>query len=284
MKCNITDLSNYANAILRGNYDASIHSVYNKTINLIFGKKLLAIQVSRSPLSPISLITNITENELFSMHIDHSDQVNILSDGLKINSHFFVFKKAQIHDLELKTVLTTLELNNLKKQITTMISASENLGGFEAISNNSPLVEVTPILKVAKSHMNACLNLLNKQCYDDAAKEIVKLIGLGIGLTPSGDDFLCGLLAGMHLLKRTAASIAFEAAVQKKVYQSLKKTNDISAAFLEATLNNNYSYAVKMLTTNVSYQDIYQAFCSIGHSSGIDTLCGIQFVLDSFVK
>ncbi|OYP55145.1 hypothetical protein CG709_01490 [Lachnotalea glycerini] len=132
--------------------------------------------------------------------------------------------------------------------------------------------------------MNACLNLLNKQCYDDAAKEIVKLIGLGIGLTPSGDDFLCGLLAGMHLLKRTAASIAFEAAVQKKIYQSRKKTNDISAAFLEATLNNNYSYAVKMLTTSVSYQDIYQAFCSIGHSSGIDTLCGIQFVLDSFVK
>ena len=72
MQIMITDLSLYAKTILEQhsswtvhsvyrNSSWTVHSVYRKTINLQSGDLLLALQTAGSPLSPISLITDLSE-------------------------------------------------------------------------------------------------------------------------------------------------------------------------------------------------------------------------------
>ena len=65
----------------------------------------------------------------------------------------------------------------------------------------------------------------------DAASELNRMIGLGIGLTPSGDDFLCGILAGFILSGHQ--DHLFFRSLRKQIAENLDRTNELSGAFLQ---------------------------------------------------
>ena len=64
-----------------------------------------------------------------------------------------------------------------------------------------------------------------------AAPPPVDLLGLGPGLTPSGDDLLCGLLVALHATRQIEAARDFAAAIAKVVRCA---TSPLSGAFLRA--------------------------------------------------
>ena len=65
----ITRTSQYAFDFLNRHRRGAVHSVYKKTINLEMDGQLLAMQVSGSPLSPLSLITDQTAESLDNLVI-----------------------------------------------------------------------------------------------------------------------------------------------------------------------------------------------------------------------
>lgn len=103
-----------------------------------------------------------------------------------------------------------------------------------------------------------------------------ELIGLGVGLTPSGDDFLCGVLAGLYIQGKEFSEFAYR--LRDNIRKNLHRTNDISAAFLSCAMDGHFSHAVNELWNNPSTEQISKMFHEIGHSSGMDTLCGIYFL------
>ena len=62
----ITHTSTYADNILCQCSSGIVHSVYNKTINIQTEGQLLALQSAASPLSPVSLVTNLEQEDLAS--------------------------------------------------------------------------------------------------------------------------------------------------------------------------------------------------------------------------
>ena len=138
------------------------------------------------------------------------------------------------------------------------------------------------IINAAKNKINNCTNELLNKNYENAANELSSLIGLGIGLTPSGDDFLCGVLAGF--IFDNLENYSFVKLLKNKIKDNLKNTNDISGAFLNCALDNNFSSPVLNLPYFKSSNEIYENFKKIGHSSGIDTLCGIYYCLNTISK
>ena len=100
----------------------------------------------------------------------------------------------------------------------------------------------------------------------------VKLIGLGRGLTPSGDDFLCGFLAVLNALGVLAVSL------REVIYDNLDRTNHISAAYISAVLGRRYfsvyDSAVRAIYSDGDFKGDVDFVLSMGASSGTDTLCG----------
>ena len=133
--------------------------------------------------------------------------------------------------------------------------------------------EYSLILAAARSRILQCSECLEQHLYGDAAKHLAGLIGLGIGLTPSGDDFLCGVLAGLIL--RGEENHPFAHALCREITSRRFDTNDISRAFLDCSVQHHFSLAVNSLTDLPSADRILNVFSDIGHSSGIDTLCGV---------
>ena len=60
----ITDTSDYLNELLSGETSGTVHSVYRKTIKLIYWWNTGSLTAKGSPISPISLITTLTSEKM----------------------------------------------------------------------------------------------------------------------------------------------------------------------------------------------------------------------------
>jgi Protein of unknown function (DUF2877) len=108
--------------------------------------------------------------------------------------------------------------------------------------------------------------------FDGAAQ----MAGLGAGLTPSGDDFLCGV---MTMLWATWPSP--ENAASAILAAATGRTTTLSHAFMTAAAHGHVSVAWKDLllccerrNLHSNLQQSLDAVLAHGHSSGADTLAG----------
>lgn len=109
--------------------------------------------------------------------------------------------------------------------------------------------------------------------FDKTAAE--KLIGLGRGLTPSGDDFLCGFFT---CLAAAGALSAKADACRRHVLAHLDRTSAISGAYLRRALEGEYFTVYAAAARAALSAEPFEADCDflfqMGASSGTDTLLG----------
>jgi hypothetical protein len=99
----------------------------------------------------------------------------------------------------------------------------------------------------------------------------VRLIrGCGEGLTPSGDDFLCGMMLACRLRRKSALA--------PKILENARGQNPVSNAFLEMAAQGRVNAAVKKFLQSPSDARVGKV-CDFGHNSGADLLCGLLFGL-----
>jgi Protein of unknown function (DUF2877) len=148
-----------------------------------------------------------------------------------------------------------------------------------------------PIARAAAAPRDYLAQLLSAgpaaaQAAPDAAR-IAPLIGLGPGLTPSGDDFLGGLLVALALVGRRA--------LRDRLWQALgsaiaERTTDISRAHLAAAaegLAGAQLHGALNAILRGAGADV-EAACAalgrVGHTSGWDALAGALLVLEVTAK
>jgi hypothetical protein len=113
----------------------------------------------------------------------------------------------------------------------------------------------------------------------------VDLLGLGPGLTPSGDDLLCGMLVALHAVGEIDMAHALYAEIARAAPTS---TSPISAAFLRAAAEGLgceplHAAIAAILEGQVeALAGRVEALGRIGHTSGWDALAGALLVLQAF--
>lgn len=315
----ILQTSEYSRKILSGNEHGIVHSVYRKTINLQFNGQLLALQSKDSPLSPISLITELTEDEMETLALTSGMPVTILHScntpycipaksrtaadaavpaiHIQLKQNLILsLETAEFSDLLLSCSLSEESLQSIEKLCLETLRL-RSTGSFELLFTAREKAMDILFLKAADLRLTAAETALKNQNWQKAADSLCGLIGLGLGLTPGGDDFLCGVLAGLilcgispfqlynsqpctdSLLRLPLTAHPFTCVLTTQLQNHLCNTNDISAAFLHCALKGQFSLAVNLLPKLKTSYEILSVFSEIGHSSGTDTLCGIYFIL-----
>ena len=124
--------------------------------------------------------------------------------------------------------------------------------------------------------------LLERDTPEVPPGSITKLVGLGPGLTPSGDDFLVGMLVVLSL----AGRFDLVAAVDQMIRPTLAEgTGPISRLHLAAALDGESSERFHAMVNAVLVGDRYAlesqlvSISQVGHCSGWDTLAGAVMVL-----
>jgi hypothetical protein len=112
---------------------------------------------------------------------------------------------------------------------------------------------------------------------------VAALVGAGMGLTPSGDDALCGVLLGLRLAGRAPLRRILWAAVAPR----LGSTTSLSAALLtEAAAGYAVPEVARLLAALAAgdqdgVRTAALAVRTIGHTSGRDLLGGLVGALDA---
>jgi Protein of unknown function (DUF2877) len=109
------------------------------------------------------------------------------------------------------------------------------------------------------------------------------LIGFGYGLTPGGDDFLVGFLAGLRIMVgNNKERKEYLSSLGKMVIRLSNRTNDISRTYLFHAVRGQVSSRLATLAHAISggmnSVDILQATESamqVGHSSGVEMVNGL---------
>ncbi len=113
------------------------------------------------------------------------------------------------------------------------------------------------------------------------------LIGLGTGLTPSGDDILLGYLAGLWCFaKGKKDRLDFLSALGETTIRLSNGTNDISRTYLYHAAHGyvsnrlyNLAYAICAGLDSQRVCDYAEAAMQAGHTSGMDAVTGLLFGL-----
>ena len=113
----------------------------------------------------------------------------------------------------------------------------------------------------------------------DAAQ---KMIGLGPGVTPTGDDILLGYLAGLwSTAGEDKENLAFIERSGKAVSQLTAQTNEISRTYLYHAIHGQFSSSLINLLDAIDHGDEKQILIAtkdalrVGHSSGMDSVTGL---------
>jgi hypothetical protein len=112
---------------------------------------------------------------------------------------------------------------------------------------------------------------------------IAALVGLGPGLTPAGDDFLCGLLAAATAADASGALVD---KLAEATVPALARTPELSAFLIRCAIHREWPTPLLDLgkalvgDRTVESTAAVAALCSIGHSSGADLASGFLHGLE----
>lgn len=266
-----------------------VHSVYRHTVNLLFGTQIVALQTADSPVSPISILLPVTDPELQSLGLAPGDPCRAGGGVFSITNKDWKTLWVRFGpETEIrKTRLLPGGKAAGRRQDVLLRSAHQILS--EHPLGLAPAVLSTQypddlVLRSAQKTLLRVQHRILEEDWNGAAKLLCSLLGLGGGLTPSGDDFLTGVLAGLQYLD---PDHPLQTALADELRFRLldpATTNIISAAFLQCAAAGHFSSAILAFfertgDTGDALDTAAGRFLAIGHSSGVDSLSGIAFVL-----
>ena len=249
----------------------NVHNYYNQTGMV----SLVSTRVGRGP-------NNIAVTEL----PEAAGSIEILKNSLVCNCKELQFNKNNLYFSFLTAYIEdrTMLLNQIDYLITELQADFKHKGLsyllYPAVNNedfNKFERTVYETVKAAVAAQSSLVSLTQK------------MKGIGKGLTPSGDDFNCGLLYALAYLEKSGLKTTKN--ISRKCYRAALGRNKISNNFLKYAYLGAFYEDFKnllraMALNNREQMKIYgKKVLAMGHSSGADLLTGffitIKGVMDA---
>jgi len=274
---------------------AEVHSVFDRTFNILIGGELVGVAQSSVSRNPINLITDIPASE--------SMPVLGVSKGMRVRKVGGRLLIGEVLEISLESAElwrpktraqrcldSELIKRNLKlaKQLAADKARREGLGQLlshiDEISARK--VNLTPDLNaVARTVLPLLVRLLEAVKSGDIGsieRVAQKLIGLGPGLSPSADDALSGFTAALwwasHSVNRGVDSVE---EINRAIASQASGTTLLSGQLLRHAARGEVNERVEKLLGKLlegapsEIEPLVEQVMKIGETSGIDMMVGL---------
>jgi|GEM_PF-2299818 len=255
---------------------ARVVSVHESVINLQFNDgDFLCLHVNNAPLSPMGWVLKKQDFAQIKQIIKPEQYVEY--DGIYIKHKAF---SLQTSTKQINLKLTNTNLNrwqNLPAKLNVITSLHKKTGLYGSLSDALNNLEDEKF----KPYLDFMAQILAKQ----KAIEFKHLLGKGLGLTPSSDDILIGILA---VIFSSCASAQYlncaKPFASYSAYDLAQHTTFVSANYVAQALNGNFAtpllhFLVQFNNRNKFFNNL-RRLLNCGHTSGADTLFGICLALN----
>ncbi len=162
---------------------------------------------------------------------------------------------------------------------------SAMITGIPEPSPHPGILPIQTLVKRAVQTVPVLIDATRKLQVDDAITAFRPLIGLGPGLTPSGDDFIVGYLAGLWSTAGSDSSrLRFLSLLGASLSRAAAGTNAISRTYIKSAGNGNVSEPIATLAQRVgqaksmdSVREAARTALQVGNTSGTDGVLGLLF-------
>ena len=252
----------------------TIESVFRRAVNLRLDTgELLSIFPMDSPNFPSGLVASHQISQTLG-HVGEKGQLSatgIAFDNITIATDTCQFLNNNLSESMLP-LISKERLEQFKRRVQTQARAGSFYGAMANDVFNEAQVKW---LERARSQLKQALMTASTKDIAEATKQ---LIGLGIGLTPSGDDYLLGLLLVLNHSEKTDSSIL--KAINQGILDNLDTTTRVSQTYLRAGLERCYGELLRNLLMALTKQlatldNTLQALLAHGATSGQDTCTGM---------
>ncbi|UVT15395.1 MAG: DUF2877 domain-containing protein [Nitrospira sp.] len=278
-------------------FSGIVHSVFHQACNIRLDPDgLLTLLPSEKDNVPQGIRLNTSSRPVFSDHLRVGQPVAcrggiLRASGLDFSVDLRPARPWHIDLQELRIDLRHRAQAHSWAIAWSQLQRSGRRGGLWKIlkpvspsTGQSDTPAATEVLLHPMAHaIPALLHATRDFQLEDAKASSRSLIGLGPGLTPSGDDFLVGYLAGLwatagHSPSRTQ----FVAALGVEISAAARNTNEISGAYLRSAATGHVSEPIAKLAQQLrqasdmrSVRMATQGALQVGHTSGADGVLGL---------
>ncbi len=252
----------------------TVHSIFKNSINILLSSNsMITLQSDDVIITPLSISLKFCPDSLQNIGFQVGENVwwdcdssTIMINNLSVNilkaeqydGYFDYSKNMKIHHKSDLAILKTYRQTD-DFVFSNSIAKSSYIKCFLATENLSKAVELAD---------------------ENKAKEAVYgLVGLGQGLTPTGDDMLLGFLSTACLFKKHREFIY---SLKEYILKTVKeRSTDISYEFIRCMFDFEYSQPIKDILCAVldgdkkRCSDAAKQLLSFGSSSGRDCLYGM---------
>lgn len=251
-----------------------VHSVFKNGLNLISENNVLFIGTDKNGELPFALHLSFKDTKELLKLVKVGDkffydpQTNQLkSEYISLSFKYTIFYRSQMLPQE------EIKLD----QVETVLAEAEKISDNNGFKENLPLS--LDDLTEDKTDFAKAIKGLFSSDKDSIRESLVFFIGRGVGLTPSGDDLLVGLLSidsAYTLLSNDFRLILLD------LLETKERTTIIAATYLRYAIKHLYSTTLLSFASELSEKhkgnQIKVDFKNIltnGSTSGLDTMTGI---------
>lgn len=281
-------------AVPRENFDAVIHSVFDSAVNLRLEDedRLITLLISdgyelpqgiRIWVKNISLQTLTPSTTLrTSPGLHAAARGGILrfdSSPLSVDLRSAPVWKCRVPDLCLD--LTSPVAQQAWSTAWKLLNTEQKLRNTDIVADD--LFQAGTGSSLSQRIRNPVTSLLaSTEGFDlqGALRAAEKMIGLGPGVTPSGDDILIGFLAGLWSVSgQDERQLAFIRSFGDELVHLAKGTSEISRTYIYHATQGQFSSALSHLAEAIATGNglaaSAQSAMRLGHSSGTDSVTGL---------
>ncbi|MFJ9499206.1 DUF2877 domain-containing protein [Brevibacillus centrosporus] len=272
--------ADFLNQVASGVFSGSVHSLFDRTINLHCREKeeLFTIACVELDNGPNTLVTDRKRFQNLGVAVD--DPV-FVRDGALFIGQALALTWQQAKQWECRLPVYPEKDQKLREHVAVIkeyVAAHGKPGGLKKASSPANVfeAEVSALLGARTSQLYQSLALGR---WSEACELAIGLVGLGPGLTPSGDDYLAGLFSVYHL--PNAPCCLPYPFFEKLALATRQRTNEISYMMLKkAAVGQVRESIVSLLQAAIegTVEDVIRSLdkvLSIGSSSGTDLTMGL---------
>jgi hypothetical protein len=253
----------FAAEALMGDRGGVVVSVHARALNLLLDDgPLVALLPAESPLHPWAVALPVAPHD--RALLPEGAPVRVSQGVIEVGALKIELAGLEVVDLRLRRRLRALP--DAVRTLARHAGASPPDGPFE------------PVLAAT----------LERFRVGGEIRGLAALVGVGEGLTPSGDDVLVGVLAGLDAAREVSGdAAALRQRLGAELERGTSRTTRLAAQMLDAATAGFYAEPVLGLLETLALpkpgakavQRAVTALFAVGHRSGADTLRGIDAAL-----
>lgn len=275
-------------ARLRQGGPARVLHVFEHVVNLSMADQVLSLVTETIGNGPFNVVIPACD---FRRHVPVADTLTMVPNALHIGDLVVDLSSAALWNptpdwLRLRSAHARLRAQI--PQIRAVLRQRAPASSWAVMVVDLPAVGRSELdaacLENAQRHWHTLHQALIDLRETEAIASARQLVGLGRGLTPSGDDWLvgCGLAAQLNLPSPEAAALLL-----KTIDLTSSGTTQLSSAWLQAAVNglcNAHWHRFFAACQRSDSGQVYEAarqIVAVGHTSGADALAGYLAIIES---